>query len=103
MSSVYRIHKGINQPIEFKGLKAQYIWWLGGGILALLFLFAVLYIAGVNMVACVLVVFGLGAGVFWYVYSMSKQYGAHGMMKKMAARRVPGWVRGIRDCSHTGY
>ena len=31
-NSVYKINKGINKPIEFKGLKAQYIWYLGGGL-----------------------------------------------------------------------
>ncbi len=25
MSSVYQINKGINKPVEFRGLKAQYI------------------------------------------------------------------------------
>lgn len=89
MSSVYNINKGINQPIEFRGLKAQYIWWLGGGILALLFLFAILYIAGVNMAICVLVVFGLGAALFFYVYKLSKQYGEHGMMKKISTKYIP--------------
>ncbi len=44
MSSVYAINKSINKPVEFKGLKAQYIWYLGGGLLFLLILFAVLYI-----------------------------------------------------------
>jgi hypothetical protein len=33
MNSVYKINKGINKPIEFKGLKAQYIGYLGIGIL----------------------------------------------------------------------
>ena len=51
-SSVYQINKGINKPIEFKGLKAQYIWYLGGGLVALLILFAIIYIAGVNMFIC---------------------------------------------------
>ncbi|HMT97439.1 MAG TPA: DUF4133 domain-containing protein, partial [Ferruginibacter sp.] len=31
-NSVYQINKGINRSIEFKGLKAQYIWYLGGGL-----------------------------------------------------------------------
>ncbi|MBD0288989.1 MAG: DUF4133 domain-containing protein, partial [Flavisolibacter sp.] len=39
-TSVYQINKGINKPIEFKGFKAQYIWYLGGGLVALLILFA---------------------------------------------------------------
>jgi hypothetical protein len=41
-ASVYKINKGINKPIEFKGLKAQYIAYLGAGLITLLILFAVL-------------------------------------------------------------
>ena len=89
MSSVYNVNKGINQSIEFKGLKSQYIWWLGGGILTLLFLFAVLYITGVNMMLCVLVVFGLGTGLFFYVYKLSKHFGEYGLMKKRASKYIP--------------
>ena len=43
-NSVYRINKGINRSIEFKGLKAQYIWYLGGGVVALLIVFAAMYL-----------------------------------------------------------
>ena len=45
-SSIYGINKGINKPIEFRGLKAQYIWYLAGGLVGLLVLFAILYISG---------------------------------------------------------
>lgn len=89
MSSVYHINKGINQSIEFKGFKAQYIWWLGGGILALFLLFSMLYITGVNMLVCMLIVFGLGAGLFYSIHLISKQYGEFGMMKKIASKYIP--------------
>ena len=55
-NSVYKINKGINKPIEFKGLKAQYIWWLGGGIVCLLLLFAILYFIGVNPYISIVIV-----------------------------------------------
>ena len=96
MSSVYIINKGINQPIEFRGLKAQYIWWLGGGILGLLFLFAVMYIGGVNMGACIVIVFGLGVLLFLVVYKMSKHYGENGLMKKLASKQIPRHLRRIK-------
>ena len=89
MSSVYKINKGINKPIEFKGLKAQYIWYLGGGLLALLILFAILYICGVNSFICLGLILILGAGLFMYVYKLSHDYGEYGMMKKIASRRIP--------------
>lgn len=89
MSSVYQVNKGINRPIEFKGLKGQYIWWLGGGILMLLLVFAVMYIVGVSIYVCVVFVLVMGAAVFFVVFRMSKAYGEHGWMKKMARRSVP--------------
>ena len=63
MSSVYKINKGINKPIEFKGFKAQYIWYLGISLVILLVLFAVLYIVGINTYVCLILIVILGAGL----------------------------------------
>ncbi len=92
-NSVYAINKGINKSIEFKGLKAQYIWYLGAGILALLIIFAALYILGVNQYLCIAIIVGGGSALVYKVYGMSHKYGAHGMMKMMAAKRVPKVIR----------
>lgn len=92
-NSVYSINKGINRPIEFKGLKAQYIWYLGGGIIGLLVLFAILFICGVNTLLCLLVIGVLGTALFIWVYRLSDRYGAYGMMKKLARRSVPPCIR----------
>lgn len=100
MASVYKINKGVNQPVVFKGLKAQYIWWLGGGLVALLLLFAILYIIGVNMYVCLLIILVLGTLLFKKVYSMSRKYGEHGLMKKIAKRRIP---KVIKTRSRTVY
>ena len=92
-TSVYTINKGINKPIEFKGLKAQYIWFLGGGLLALLILFAVLYICGVNTFVCLGAILFLGTVLFFHVYRLSHKYGQYGMMKKAARRGIPHVVK----------
>lgn len=89
MSSVYPINKGINRPIVFRGLKAQYIWWLGIGLAVLLLLFTLLYIAGASVILCLIVVFGLGGCLFRWVCHFSNRYGEHGLMKKIAAKSVP--------------
>ncbi|WP_276484739.1 DUF4133 domain-containing protein [Paraflavitalea pollutisoli] len=91
--SIYKINKGVNRSIEFKGLKAQYIWYLGGGLLGCLILYVVLYIVGVNSYICLSVVGVSATAVFVYVFKLSKQYGEHGMMKSMARRSVPRIVR----------
>src|SRR4051794_30537927 len=88
-NSVYHINKGINKPIEFKGLKAQYIWYLGGGILILLILFTTLYICGVNTFFCLGLIVALGVLLFMYIYHLSHKYGAYGMMKKLARKSLP--------------
>jgi hypothetical protein len=92
-TSVYTINKGINKPIEFKGLKAQYIWYLGGGLLALLILFAILYICGVNTFICLFIIVGSATALFMHVYKLSRKYGEHGMMKTLAKRSIPTEVK----------
>lgn len=93
-TSVYKINKGINRPIEFKGLKAQYIAYLGAGLIALLVLFAALYITGVNMYVCLVLIGILGIILFMTVYRMSDKYGQYGLLKKLAARSLPGSIIG---------
>ncbi len=88
-NSVYQINKGINKSIEFKGLKAQYIWYLGGGLVGLLIIFAIIYIIGVNIFLCLALIVSGGSGLFMYVYKMSRAYGEHGLMKKIARKAVP--------------
>jgi hypothetical protein len=90
---VYRINKGINKPIEFKGLKAQYIWYLGGGIITLMIGFAIMYITGVNSYLCVAVILAAGSALFFYVYRLSNRYGEHGLKKKIAKKYIPKVVK----------
>lgn len=92
-NSVYQINKGINKSIEFKGLKAQYIWYLGAGIVGLLVLFAAMYIIGMNSFVCLGVILVLGALLVFKVYGMSNKYGEHGMMKAVAKRSIPNVIR----------
>ena len=88
-SSVYSINKGVGRSIEFRGLKAQYIWYLGGGIVGLLILFVILYIIGVNTYICLGSILLLGTILFLWVYHLCARYGEHGLMKKFAMKRVP--------------
>lgn len=93
MASIYKINKGVNKPIEFKGFKAQYITYLGIGLVILLLLFAMLYIMGINLYICILVVGGLGVGLFLTVFRLSLQYGEHGLLKRLARKYIPEYIR----------
>lgn len=92
-NSVYQINKGINQSIEFKGLKAQYIWYLGGGVVGLLIIFAVIYIIGLPVYFCIVIILGAGTFLVMKVYRMSHKYGEHGLMKALARKQVPKVIR----------
>ncbi|PWT74969.1 MAG: hypothetical protein C5B59_10015 [Bacteroidetes bacterium] len=85
----YTINKSVNAPIEFKGLKAQYIWCLAIGLVGLMLVFALMYISGINPFVCIGVILIAGSFLFIYVYRLSNRYGPHGMMKKMARRSLP--------------
>ena len=53
----YPVNKGIGRSVEFKGLKAQYLFIFAGGLLVVFVLFVILYMAGVSQG------FRIGSGV----------------------------------------
>lgn len=93
MSSVYHINKGINKEIEFKGFRAQYIWYLGGLLIALMFVFTILYITGLHPVFCIVIVGVAGVYGVTKIYRLSNRYGKYGMMKHLASRSIPKALR----------
>ena len=66
----YPINKGIGRPVEFKGLKAQYLFIFCGGLLALFVLFVLV----------------------WQTFALNARYGEHGLMKLGAARSHPRYL-----------
>ncbi|MEJ2881495.1 DUF4133 domain-containing protein [Pedobacter sp. GR22-6] len=93
MSSVYHINRGINKPIEFRGLYGQYIAYLAVGLVVLLITFAILYIIGMPLMALVPLISGLGAGLYFSVTRLSKRFGVHGLGKFMAKRGLPKYLK----------
>ena len=86
---VYQINKGINRPIEFQGLRGQYIAWLAIGLVALLLSFIALYLLKVPVMVILPLVFTLGGGVFFLVLRLSKRFWVHGLSKFIARRSLP--------------
>ncbi|UBM58722.1 DUF4133 domain-containing protein [Marinilongibacter aquaticus] len=92
-TSSYTVNKGINRSIEFKGLKAQYIWYLGGGMAVLLVLTTAMYLSGIPSPACMATAAACGTALILLSYRMSRKYGEHGLMKTWASKRIPRAVR----------
>jgi hypothetical protein len=88
-NSVYVVNKGINKSIEFRGLKAQYIWYMGGGVVVLLVFFALLYMIGLNTYVSLFIILVVGTVMMMKIYAMSNKYGEHGLMKELAKRSIP--------------
>lgn len=91
--SIYKINKGINKPIIFKGLKAQYIGYMGAVFLVLLFIYIVLYVVGINQYICVAIVGTIGFILSKRIFGMSKKYGQYGLMKMLARKSIPNVVK----------
>ncbi len=77
MSSIYQINKGLNKSIEFRGLKAQYIWYFAAGVMVLLILFSLLYICGLNTYLCLAMICSSGCLLISKLYRWSNTYGEH--------------------------
>ena len=84
----YRINKGAGRPIEFKGLKSQYLFFFAGGLVSVFLAVVVLYMAGVSQLVCTLAV--------WLTFRMNARYGEHGLMKMLAEKRHPRYLSACR-------
>ncbi|WP_312336327.1 DUF4133 domain-containing protein [Sphingobacterium sp.] len=88
----FNINKGIGCTVEFKGLKAQYLFGFAGGLLLVLILVMVLYMANVNMYLCLSVGFLSASLIVWKTFSLNNRYGEHGLMKLGAKKKHPQYI-----------
>ena len=88
----YKVNKGIGRNVEFAGLKAQYLYVLAGGLLAVFLLFVILYMAGVNRWGCIAFGAVSATGTAFAVFRLNRKYGPHGLMKLAAAGYRPYYI-----------
>ncbi|KZE76758.1 DUF4133 domain-containing protein [Myroides marinus] len=97
----YSINKGIGTTVEFKGLKAQYLFYFAAGLLADLILVMVLYMAGVNNLVCLALGLSTSGYLVYKVFSLNKKYGQYGLMKLQARKYFPRYIisrKNLRGC-----
>ena len=68
----YPVNKGAGNPVEFKGLKSQYLFVFAGGLAMVLLMVVFLYLTGVDQ---------------WICLSFE-----HGLMKLLAEKRHPRYL-----------
>ena len=88
----YSVNKGAGNPVEFKGLKSQYLFVFAGGLAMVLLMVVFLYLTGVDQWICLS--FGILSGslLVWVIFRLNARYGEHGLMKLLAARRHPRYL-----------
>lgn len=90
--SNYNINKGVGRTVEFKGLKAQYLFIFAGGLLGMLVLVMVMYMAGVNSYICLFIGAGGASLIIWQTFALNGKYGEYGLMKVGAKKRHPKYI-----------
>ena len=95
----YPVNKGIGRSVEFKGLKAQYLFICVGGLLALFVLFVILYMIGIDQWICI--GFGVVSAsvLVWQTFALNARYGEHGLMKLGATKSHPRYLLNRRRIS----
>ncbi len=88
----FSINKGIGKSVEFKGLKAQYLFIFVGGLLAIFIVTVILYMVGVSQVISIIV--GVVGATFlvWQTFSLNATYGEYGLMKRSAKSKHPKYI-----------
>ena len=90
--SEYPVNRGIGKPVEFKGLKSQYLFIFCGGLLAVFVVFIVLFMAGVNQWLCIGFIVSASLLLVWQTFRLNARYGTHGLMKAAARKRHPRFI-----------
>ena len=90
--SEYPVNRGIGKPVEFKGLKSQYLFIFCGGLLAVFVVFIVLFMAGVNQWLCIGFIVSASLLLVWQTFRLNAKYGTHGLMKAAARKRHPRFI-----------
>ncbi|MFR9597377.1 MAG: DUF4133 domain-containing protein [Rikenellaceae bacterium] len=88
----FKINKGVGSSVEFKGLKAQYLFLLVAAVLGLFLAVVFLTMMGVDQVVCIIVGVVLSIALIWAIFQLNDTYGEHGIMKRQARGYRPRYL-----------
>ena len=85
----FEVNRGVENEIEFRGLKGKYVYYTGLGIGASIFTGIMLSIFGLpNFIMVVFVTLGITISTYWG-YNENKKYGKWGTTKLEARNKLP--------------
>lgn len=88
----FNINKGVGRSVEFKGLKAQYLFIFAAGLLGIVILVMIMYMVGINSYFCLILGGGGSSVLIWQTFRLNAKYGEHGLMKVASKKRHPRFI-----------
>ena len=88
----YSINKGIGRSVEYKGLKAQYLFIFAGGLIADFIVFVIMYMCGVAQWFCIAFGTVCASILVWLTFHLNAKYGQYGLMKLTAVKYHPRYI-----------
>lgn len=88
----YAVNKGIGRSVEYKGLKAQYLFIFAGGLPALFVVYVIMYISGVSQWFCIGFGVTAASALVWLTFHLNAKYGQYGLMKLTAVKYHPRYI-----------
>ncbi len=86
----YQVNKGVGQPLDFFGLKSQYIiYFLIGIVLAFVLFFSLQFW---NKVAAFVIAISIAGVTYFGIHWANKKFGIHGVSFSMARKMLPSRV-----------
>lgn len=88
----YEILRGVDNEIEFYGLKGKYVWGFFIGVGGAIFLGIILFLILPSQTLAAFISIGSVAAVIYFTLKWNKEYGRWGMEKKAIEKKLPGFV-----------
>lgn len=92
MKTNYEIPKGVDNPVEFKGLKGIYIFLFAGAVIGSFLITVILYLSGIEQITAVLAGALLMGGSCLAVAKLNGKYGQSGIIKLMTQLARPRFI-----------
>ena len=85
--ATFQVNRGVGKPVEFFGLRAQYVFYL---VFLILFVLFFSFILTVLLNALGALLFGITSFLLAVcsVFKLNNTYGEHGLMQLMASKKV---------------
>lgn len=87
--AAFDIHKGVDAPVEFKGLRSQYLFICAGGLIGSFLLIVAMNMVGFGHVVCLFTGVAMAVGVVTITFRLNDKYGTFGLMKAFSVRLHP--------------